>query len=336
MLTDADLDRPHRRRNLLTGDWVLVSPHRTSRPWQGHEGDTTPELPVYDPKCYLCPGNERAGGAVNPDYDGVFIFDNDFPALLGDTIGEQASDNLFAVAPVRGRCRVICYGPRHNQPLHHMPHDDMVMVVGAWIAQSRELGEQYEWVQIFENRGALMGASSPHPHGQIWALDALPTEAARELEQQSAYRAEHGRGLLRDYLARELDAQTRLVEETEHWVALVPFWAVWPFETLVLPRREVSRLDQLSGDEAADSARLLKALLDRYDRLFDAPMSFSLGWHSAPSSLRKDQDWQLHAHVYPPALRSATVPKFMVGFELLGEKQRDITPEEAARRLRES
>ncbi len=333
-MSDAELDRPHRRRNLLTGDWVLVSPHRTSRPWQGHEGDTAPALPRHDPNCYLCPGNERAGGVVNPDYDGVYIFDNDFPALLDETIDDAGDDPLFVVSPVRGRCQVICYGPRHDQPLHHMPHEDMVTVMNAWIEQSETLGKQYEWVQIFENRGALMGASSPHPHGQIWALDVLPTEGARELEQQTAYRQKHGRGLLEDYLARELEADVRIVEQTEHWVALVPFWAVWPFETLVLPRRVISRLTDLSADETADGARLFKALLNRYDRLFDAPMSFSFGWHSAPSSLSGDDDWQLHAHVYPPALRSATVPKFMVGFELLGEKQRDITPEEAARRLR--
>ncbi|MEO1576487.1 MAG: galactose-1-phosphate uridylyltransferase, partial [Pseudomonadota bacterium] len=225
---------------------MLVSPHRTSRPWQGHEGDTTPALPEYEPKCYLCPGNDRAGGAVNPDYDGVFIFDNDFAALLDQTIDAHDDDPLFQVAPVRGRCRVICYGPRHNQPLHHMPHDEMVTVFNAWQQQSVELGQRYEWVQIFENRGALMGASSPHPHGQIWALDALPTEAARELERQSDYRRAHGRGLLQDYLARELAADERLVETSEHWVALVPFWAVWPFETLLLPRRPVARLGDLT------------------------------------------------------------------------------------------
>ena len=336
MTNAAVPSQPHRRRNLLTGEWIVVSPHRTSRPWQGHEGTSTDTLPAHEPTCYLCPRNARAGGVTNPDYTGVYIFDNDFPALLNDSSAERVDDGLFQVSPVRGRCRVICYGPQHNQPLHHMPHAKVLDVVHAWMNESTSLGQDFEWVQIFENRGGLMGASSPHPHGQIWALDALPTEARKELEQQSRYRAQHGSGLLGDYLERELAAGTRIVEQSEHWVALVPFWAVWPFETLLLPRRTVRRLQDITPDEADDSAAILIALFKRYDRLFDAPMSFSFGWHSAPGTLAPDQDWQLHAHVYPPALRSATVPKFMVGFELLGEKQRDITPEEAARRLCEA
>lgn len=336
MTTTPSLDQPHRRLNLLTGEWVVVSPHRTQRPWQGHEGETAAPLPEHDPGCYLCPGNGRAGGISNPDYDGVFIFDNDFPALLDETIGAPVGDGLLRAKPVCGCCRVICYGPRHDQPLHLMDASSIEAVVRAWMAQSESLSERYEWVQIFENRGGLMGASSPHPHGQIWALDALPTEPAKEAAQQKAAFERDGEKLLLRYLTLELEQQSRVIFETEHWVAVVPFWAIWPFESLILPRARVARLHDLSVAAAADLATFLKGLLNQYDRLFDAPMSFSMGWHSAPSGDEYTDAWQLHGHVYPPALRSATIPKFMVGFELLGEKQRDITPEEAARRLRDA
>ncbi|MFK7888087.1 MAG: UDP-glucose--hexose-1-phosphate uridylyltransferase [Gammaproteobacteria bacterium] len=336
MTTTSALDKPHRRFNLLTGEWVVVSPHRTQRPWQGHEGDAAQPLPQHDAGCYLCPGNSRAGGFTNPSYDDVFIFDNDFPALLDETIDAPISEGMFRAEPVCGCCRVICYGPRHDQPLHHMDEVSVQRVVNAWMEQSRSLSQRYEWVQIFENRGGLMGASSPHPHGQIWALDALPTEASKEAVQQKAAFERDGQKLLLSYLAQELDQKTRIIFETEHWVAVVPFWAIWPFESLILPRASVSRLHEMTPSVAADLAPFLKGLLHQYDRLFDAPMSFSMGWHSAPAGDEFSASWQLHGHVYPPALRSATIPKFMVGFELLGEKQRDITPEEAARRLREA
>ncbi len=326
-------DKPHRRRNLLTGEWILVSPHRTQRPWQGHEGDVHKPVPEYDAGCYLCPGNGRAGGASNPDYDGVFIFDNDYPALLADVEPARDDNPLMAAESVRGRCRVICYGPRHDQPLHHMPAEQVEDVIRAWMAASAELASDHEWVQIFENRGSLMGASSPHPHGQIWAINALPTEAARELDTQRDYFDKHGSHLLVDYLGAELAAGERVVHETEHWVAVVPYWATWPYESLLLPRRNVARLEDLEQVESASLANFLKDVFNKYDHLFEAPMSYSFGWHSAPASA--DDSWQLHAHVYPPALRSATVPKFMVGFELLAEKQRDITAELAAERLRD-
>ena len=330
-----DFDKPHRRRNLLTGEWVLVSPHRTQRPWQGHEDRTAEMPPDYDPNCYLCPGNPRAGDVVNPDYDGVFVFDNDFPALLEDSAAPPDTDKMFAIEPVRGCCRVICYGPRHDLALHRMDLAGIRTVVLAWMNQSAALSAEYEWVQIFENRGSLMGASSPHPHGQIWALDALPTEAGRESDRQSKHFAETGKRLLLDYLAAELAADERVIHANEHWVALVPYWATWPFESIIIPRRGVARLHEINDEEQQSLAGFLKGLLGKYDNLFDAPMSYSMGWHSAPASNGASDCWQLHAHIYPPALRSATVPKFMVGFELLAEKQRDITAESAAERLRD-
>ena len=329
-------DSPHRRRNLLTGEWVLVSPHRTQRPWQGHE-DTTAETPLeYDKSCYLCPGNARAGDVVNPDYDDVFVFDNDFPALLEDVGPETESNEMFSMQPVCGCCRVICYGPRHDLALHRMDSAGVRRVIATWKSQSKALSKRYEWVQIFENRGSLMGASSPHPHGQVWALDALPTEAAKEASHQSSYFAANGTRLLLDYLSAELAAKERLIDENEDWFALVPYWAIWPFESIIIPRRGVARLHELTKGEEKTLADFLKSLLSKYDKLFDAPMSYSMGWHSAPASDSASDYWQLHAHIYPPALRSATIPKFMVGFELLAEKQRDITAESAAARLRDA
>ncbi|MEL7448523.1 MAG: UDP-glucose--hexose-1-phosphate uridylyltransferase [Pseudomonadota bacterium] len=328
-------DTPHRRRNLLTGEWVVVSPHRTLRPWQGHADKTSEPPPEYDPKCYLCPGNSRAGGFVNPDYRGVYIFDNDFPALLSESSAPSMASGLFQAEPVTGRCRVICYGPRHDQALHHMPLEHMHRVIEAWVAQIEELSQDFEWVQIFENRGSLMGASSPHPHGQIWAIDKLPTEPTREAQRQAEHFETTGKRLLLDYLEAELDAKVRIIHENADWVALVPYWAIWPFEAIVLPRRAVARLQDLKSTEQETLAVFLKELLGKYDNLFDAPMSYSMGWHSAPSSAPAQHYWQLHAHIYPPALRSATIPKFMVGFELLAEKQRDITAESAAERLRD-
>lgn len=329
-----EFDKPHRRRNLLTGEWVLVSPHRTQRPWQGHEDTVTEVPPRYAEDCYLCPGNARSGNVVNPDYDDVFIFDNDFPALLGESVPAPEFHDMFVMQPVHGCCRVICYGPRHDIALHRMESAGRERVIEAWKKESEALSAQYEWVQIFENRGSLMGASSPHPHGQVWAIDALPTEAVKEASCQSEYFGKSGRRLLLDYLAAELTAGERLIYENDDWVALVPYWATWPFESLLLPRRGVARLHEMNSRESKSLADLLKGVLSKYDKLFEAPMSYSMGWHGAPSSGGPSDDWQLHGHIYPPALRSATIPKFMVGFELLAEKQRDITAESAAERLR--
>lgn len=328
-------EHPHRRLNLLTGEYVLVSPHRMQRPWQGQVEKAAPETrPAYDPTCYLCPGNARAGSARNPHYTHTFVFDNDFAALLPAAPPAAAQNPLLCLEGVRGTCRVICFSPRHDLTLPEMELADIRRVVDVWGAQTAELGRTYRWVQVFENKGAIMGCSNPHPHGQIWALDALPNEPFKEDERQRAYWEANGRVLLLDYLALELDQAERLVVQNDHWVALVPFWAVWPFELLLLPRRRVRRLPDLDDAERDALADILKRLLTRYDNLFETSFPYSMGWHGAPFGDAGDY-WQLHAHFYPPLLRSATVKKFMVGFEMLGEAQRDLTAEQAAARLRE-
>ncbi len=329
-------EHPHRRFNPLTGEYVLVSPHRTKRPWLGQVEKRPPdERPAYDPACYLCPGNERAGGVRNPDYEHTFVFNNDFAALLPDTPSMTNPHPLLQSNSVEGVCRVVCFSPRHDLTLPEMELPDIRRVIDLWAEQTAELGQTYRWVQVFENKGAMMGASNPHPHGQIWALDQLPNEPRKENERQQAYFAEHGRPLLLDYVNLELEQRERLVVENEHWAAVVPYWAIWPFEILLLPRRQVLRLPDLNNDERNALADSLKHLLTRYDNLFETSFPYSMGWHGAPYSEGEQSHWQLHAHFYPPLLRSATVRKFMVGFEMLGEAQRDLTAEQAAARLRE-
>jgi UDPglucose--hexose-1-phosphate uridylyltransferase len=327
---------PHRRLNPLTGEWVLVSPHRAQRPWRGQvERPPQEQRPAYDPQCYLCPGNLRANGERNPPYAHTFVFTNDFSALLADTpLTEFTPHPLLRAHSVPGTCRVICFSPRHDLTLPQMDVPEILHVVDVWAEQSAELGEQYRWVQVFENKGEIMGCSNPHPHGQIWALDALPNEAAKEDRQQREYLLSHGRVLLLDYLAAEVEQAQRLILQNEHWAALVPFWAVWPFEVLLLPKRNLLRLPDLTAAEKHALADLLKSLLSGYDRLFEVSFPYSMGWHGAPFRQAESDGWQLHAHFYPPLLRSATVKKFMVGFEMLAEAQRDITPEQAAARLR--
>ena len=330
---------PHRRLNQLTGEWVLVSPHRMRRPWQGQqESASTDDRPEYDPNCYLCPGNKRAGGEVNPQYTATYVFTNDFRALLDGQPAQPTSDtaqthSLLQSQPVRGTCRVVCFSPKHNVTLSEMPVGAVRRVVDVWCEQLEELGHTYRWVQIFENKGAIMGCSNPHPHGQIWAGDFIPNEATKELRRQQAYWQEHQRSLLVDYLTEECRRQERVVIDEEHWVVVVPFWAVWPFETLVLPRRPVQRLTDLTDEERTNLAKTLHRLLVRYDNLFQCSFPYSMGWHGAPTDGNDHPYWQLHAHFYPPLLRSATVKKFMVGYEMLGEPQRDLTPEVAAQRL---
>lgn len=327
-------DHPHRRLNPLTGEWVQVSPHRMKRPWQGQVEKTPPDTrPAYDPTCYLCPGNTRAGDARNPDYRHTFVFDNDFAALLPDAPPGGEPHPLLRLEAVRGTCRVICFSPRHDLTLPEMPAADIRRVVDVWAEQTAVLGEQYRWVQVFENKGAVMGCSNPHPHGQIWALDALPNEPFKEDGAQRRYWEENGRSLLLDYLHLELEQRERLVVENDHWVALVPYWAIWPFELLLLPRRHVLRLPDLGDAERDALADSLKRLLTRYDNLFETSFPYSMGWHGAPFGA-ENAHWQLHAHFYPPLLRSATIKKFMVGYEMLGEAQRDLTAEQAADRLR--
>jgi UDPglucose--hexose-1-phosphate uridylyltransferase len=328
---------PHRRLNLLTGAWVLVSPHRMGRPWQGETGGVAiDDAPSYDPTCYLCTGNTRVGGVINPDYKGVWVFDNDFPAILGPDqcdIGE--ADPLLVQAPETGVCRVICYTPDHSKTMAKMTADEVLAVVDVWTAQWQELSARPDIgaVTIFENRGAMMGASNPHPHGQIWATSSVPNELAIETARQADYFAQHGRTLLVDYVERELKAVERIVFANDSFVVLVPFWAAWPFETLVLPRRAVASLDELNNKERADLAQALSRLTATYDRVFNAPFPYTMGLHQCPTQ-EAAEGFVLHLHFYPPLLRSATVRKFMVGFEMLAMAQRDLTPEAAAERLR--
>lgn len=330
-------EHPHRRYNPLTGDWILVSPHRTRRPWRGQVEPPLQETrPQYDPTCHLCPGNRRASGARNPQYESTYVFTNDFAALLPDTPQAAIAPHpLLRAESEQGTCRVVCFSPRHDLTLPEMPLEGIRRVVDVWAEQTAELGERYTWVQVFENKGAIMGCSDPHPHGQIWAGSVLPNEPAKEDARQREYLAEHGEPLLVAYAALEVEWQERIVVENEHWLAVVPYWAVWPFETLLLPRRHVLRLPDLDDAERGSLAHILKRLLTRYDNLFETSFPYSMGWHGAPVQTNLvPAHWQLHAHFYPPLLRSATVKKFMVGYEMLAEAQRDLTAEQAAERLR--
>jgi UDPglucose--hexose-1-phosphate uridylyltransferase len=325
---------PHRRLNPLTGDWIVVSPQRTERPWNGRAGSPVAPGPAYDPGCYLCPGNARAGGVRNPDYDSTFVFDNDFPALLRDAPEPPVGDDdLLRVEAATGECRVICFSPRHDLTLATMDHGDLVRVVDLWRTQLDDLLGTNRWVQIFETRGAMAGASNAHPHGQIWASEFLPTEATIELGTQRRYRADHGRPMLLDYVERELAQRERIVAVNDAWAVVVPYWAYWPYETLVLPRRPVASLTDLHPDECELLADVLGSMLRAFDAVFDTPFPYCSGWHTAP--LGHEDAWQLHAHYYPPLLRSAEVAKMPASYELLANLQRDVTPERAASRLRE-
>ena len=330
---------PHRRWDPLRGAWILVSPGRTDRPWQGAAEAPAPEgRPPYDPACYLCPGNARANDERNPAYDGPFVFTNDFAALRPDASGAawEGGDGLLRAEGAPGTCRVVCYSPRHDVGLGELPATGVRRVIDTWAAQTEELGRSWRWVQVFENRGEAMGASNPHPHGQIWAGSALPDEAAREDASQRAWLAKTGGRMLGDVAAIETGGP-RVVEASEQWLAIVPFWAVWPFETLILPRGaavDSARLPDLDATGRDDLATFLGRLVRRYDRLFGVPFPYSMGWHGAPFGADQATDaWTFHGHVYPPLLRSATVRKFMVGYELLAEPQRDLLPEDAAARL---
>ncbi|UYZ58209.1 UDP-glucose--hexose-1-phosphate uridylyltransferase [Hymenobacter latericus] len=331
-------EHPHRRFNALTGEWVLVSPHRSKRPWQGQqETPDAEQRPAYDPGCYLCPGNTRANGAVNPAYPNTFVFDNDFAALLPDTpAGSIDEGGLLRAEAESGVGRVICFSPRHDLTLPEMTVPDIRKVVDLWVDEFKTLGAQPDinYVQIFENKGQMMGCSNPHPHGQIWAQRTVPSEPAKETVQQLAYYQQHGRTLLADYLGLELEKQERVVLENEHFVVLVPFWAVWPFETMLVARRPVQDIAQLTPDERDALADAIRRLTIRYDNLFNISFPYSAGLHQRPTDGHEHPEWHLHMHFYPPLLRSATVRKFMVGYEMLGNPQRDITPEFSADKLR--
>lgn len=324
---------PHRRFDPLTDEWVLVSDGRTRRPWLGAE-EPAPEGPavVYDPDCYLCPGNVRANGDVNPDYPETYVFTNDFAALRPDTSTATIDDGLLRAEGERGSSRVVCFSPRHDLTLGRMPHHAVRRVVDVWAEQTEELGRAYRWVQVFENRGEQMGASNPHPHGQIWAGTALPGAGAREEASQRAHLARTGRRMLLEYVDQETGGP-RVVAETDRWLAVVPFWAAWPFETMLIAKEPTARLTELDGAARDDLVIVLHELLARYDGLFRRPFPYSMGWHQAPFGDGTTEAWQLHAHFYPPLLR-ANIRKFMVGYELLAETQRDLTAEDAAGRLR--
>jgi UDPglucose--hexose-1-phosphate uridylyltransferase len=330
-------EHPHRRFNPLTAEWVTVSPHRAKRPWQGRiESPPPAHLPQYDPDCYLCPGNKRTSGAINPQYPHTHVFTNDFSALLPDTPPAPQKPGIMRLESVRGTCRVICFSPRHDLSLPEMDLADIRRVIDVWAEQTAELGQTYRWVQVFENKGDIMGCSMPHPHCQIWALDRLPNEPFKENMNQKGYYEEHGHPLLMAYAERETQLGERVVVENEAWLAVVPYWAVWPFETLLLPKRHVARLPELEDSERNSLALLLKRLLTRYDNLFETSFPYSMGWHGAPypeGAAGEELSWQLHAHFYPPLLRSAAIKKFMVGYEMLAEAQRDLTAEQAAARL---
>ncbi len=339
-LTPPLPDGSHRRFNPLAGRWVLVSPHRLDRPWQGAK-DAPQSSPgvAYDPDCYLCPGNLRAGGVRNPNYEGVYVFDNDFPALRAEVDAAQgeSSNPLFRAQPEPGVCRVLCYSPDHSRTLSALSVPEIEAVVAAWVAQSEELAARFPdgSVQIFENKGELMGCSNPHPHGQIWAQASLPAELETELALCTAYAREHDSALLADYLQAELELKDRLICANEEFVALVPYWATWPYEALVLPRESRPRLPSLSTAQQRGFADVLQRLSARYDHLFKVSFPYSAGIHQAPGNGRYDHVFTLHMHFYPPLLRSAEVKKFMVGYEMLADPQRDLTPESAAAMLRD-
>ena len=329
--------RPHRRRNPLTGEWVLVSPHRTQRPWQGAvEEKSSQSLPAYDPDCYLCPGNVRANGERNPQYTSTYVFTNDFAALLPEHSETPPPDALFQVEGEYGLSRVLCFAPRHDLSLGKMDRDSILRVVEMWTDQYRELGGQpaIDWVQIFENRGAMMGASNPHPHGQVWAQQTLPNEPLKEQNGQLTYRESHGSCLLCDYTANEVKRGERVVFLNDSFAAIVPFWALWPFETLLVSRKHFTALDELDRATQIDLADAIAGITRRYDGLFDVPFPYSMGFHQRPTDGEAHPEWHLHAHYYPPLLRSATVRKFAVGYEMLAQPQRDITAEDAAALLR--
>ncbi len=331
--------QPHRRYNPLTDQWILASPHRTRRPWLGQQEKAPPrDIPSYDPDCYLCPGNSRHGGKENPAYTGIFVFDNDFPALLPDApSGEFNTNDLLIARAERGVCRVVCFSPRHDQSLPDFDLPAARRVVDAWADQYTELAEApyINHVQIFENKGAMMGASNPHPHCQIWATESIPMESARELAATERYTREKGSCLLCDYRKLELEQKERVVCTNDHFVVVTPFWAVWPFETLLISRRHAAALPDFTSGERDALADIIKRLTTRYDNLFQTSFPYSMGFHQRPTDGREHPHVHFHAHYYPPLLRSAAVRKFMVGFEMLGEPQRDITAESAARLLRD-
>lgn len=335
------LEHQHVRYNPLKDEWILVSPHRALRPWSGQVETTVEEtVPKHDPTNPLCPGVKRANGSITPKYESTYVFTNDFPALLENIPEppESQDDDLFRTRAARGTCKVICFHPRSDVYLYSMTDVEVRVVIEEWVNQTTELGQTYEWVQIFENRGAIMGCSNPHPHCQVWASNFMPNEARAKDTNLRKYFRKHSRPLLTDYVLKELTKAERLVYQNAEWVVLVPYWAVWPFETMVLPKKQIQRFPDANAKQRELLVDALKSLVTKYDNLFKCPFPYSMGWHGAPTGRHLDEDqshWTFHGSYYPPLLRSASVKKFMVGYELLAQVQRDLTPEKAAAMLRE-
>ena len=327
----------HRRYNILTGEWILVSPHRTKRPWQGKEEEPAREArPSYDPTCYLCPGNERAGGSINPEYTRPWSFTNDFAALQANVPIEDFEDGLLRAESETGTCKVVCFSPDHSLTLPVMEVEAIDDVIQLWQKEFKELGARQDinYVQIFENKGATMGCSNPHPHGQIWAQHSIPQEVSKKGKNMLAHWEKNKSSLLGDYLAQELEAKERILIQSDHFVALVPYWAVWPYEVMILPRKKHKNILSLNAAERADYAKVIKLMTIKYDNLFKVSFPYSAGIHQAPTDDKEHEEWHFHMSFYPPLLRSATVKKFMVGYEMFATPQRDITAEMAADTLR--